>query len=281
MPNRIRLVGTGASWSTSFGGLAAAATEVYDRVMVPRLFEPWAQLLTDQLDLARGEAVLDVACGPGSVARVAAVRVGAEGAVTGSDLSPAMLALAEAKPPVASAASIKYLVAPADELPVDDAAFDVVSCQQGLQFFSDRTRALAEMRRALRPGGRIGVAVWTEIENSPLFAELAKAIEEIAGSELADRYRGGPWGFPDRAELGALLGQAGFEDVRVSEHVLPVRFEGGPDQVLATLAVTPLAQELDRLTPEQNRALRDRLARRLGDRSIESTTESNIALARR
>ena len=69
----------------------------YDEIMVPRMFEPFAELLLDQVNLLSGEAVLDVACGPGTVARLAALRVGPSGRVTGCDLSPAMLELARSK----------------------------------------------------------------------------------------------------------------------------------------------------------------------------------------
>jgi SAM-dependent methyltransferase len=164
-------MGSGAEriWETSFGGLAGRGVEIYDEVMVPRMFEPWAQLLVDRLEAAVGEAVLDVACGPGSVTRIVAARVGATGRVTGCDLSAPMLALARSKPAVPGHAAIDYHQAPADRLPVPDGSYDAVTCQQGLQFFSDRPAALREMRRALRQGGRVGIVVWTPIENSPPF----------------------------------------------------------------------------------------------------------------
>ena len=133
--------------------------QVYDDVLVPRLFVPWAQVLLDALDPQPGEAVLDVACGPGSVTRLAAERVGTSGRVTGCDLSPAMLELARAKPVDAAAAPIEYLEAAADDLPVPEENFDFALCQQGLQFFPDRAAALLELHRALRPHGRLGVAV--------------------------------------------------------------------------------------------------------------------------
>jgi hypothetical protein len=78
-----------------------------------------------------------------------------------------------------------------------------------------------------------------------------------------------------------LLKEVGFLDVRVSSHVLPVTFEEGPVQVAATLAVTPLAGELDQLADEQKRHLIDSFARHVGDGSIDSQLQSNIALARR
>ena len=272
---------TGPAWSASFGAAALSAMEVYDEVMVPRLFGPWGEYLVDQLEIAPGETVLDVACGPGSVTQIAAERVGALGRVTGCDVSPAMLALARAKPAVSEGATIAYLEAPADQLPVEDALFDVVICQQGLQFFSDRPAAVTEMHRALGASGRLGIAVWTEIDHSPPFRALAIGIEDVAGAELADRYRGGPWGFPSGEQLAVLLQDAGFDEVHVATHVLPVTFEDGPAQLAATLAATPVADEIDKLSSEQKQRLALAVARSIGDGPIYSHLESNVALARR
>jgi ubiquinone/menaquinone biosynthesis C-methylase UbiE len=268
---------SGARWSASFAGASRSAMQVYDDVLVPRVFEPWAALLADLLRIAPGESALDVACGPGSVARVASERVGAGGHVTACDLSPAMLALAKAKPPVDRGAAITYLEGPADRLPVDGAAFDVVTCQQGLQFFPDRPAAVAEMQRALRPGGRVGVAVWTEIERSPTMRALSDAVEQVAGPELAERYRRGPWGFTDAGQLGELLEHGGFQDVEVSKHVLPVSYEGGPAQVVSTLTASGIAEHVDRLPPEQKQQLLDAMTEIAGSGPIESAMESNIA----
>ena len=266
-------------WSESFGAAAQSSMHVYEEVMVPRMFTPWAQLLLDELALSAGERVLDVACGPGSVARLAAARVGVSGRVVGCDLSSAMLAIAAAKPPVGGGGRIDYHEASAERLPVDDDAFDVVTCQQGLQFMPDRPAALSEMRRALRPGGRIGIAVWSEIDRSPALLALADALEEVAGAELAERYSTGPWGFPDGGLLAQLIEQGGFDDVSVSTRTLPVTFEGGAAQLVSTLAATPLADEIDRLSPERRRRLLELVADATGGGPISSQLESNVALA--
>lgn len=271
----------GRQWGSTFGTLAEAGLAIYDEVMVPRMFEPWARLLVEELAVAPGESVLDVACGPGSVARVAAERVGASGRVTGCDLSEAMLKVARAKPPVAGGAALDYRHAPADRLPVEDGEFDVVLCQQGLQFFPDRPAAVREMHRALRPGGRAGVLVSTGIENSPPFHALAKGVEAAAGRDLAERYRAGPFGLPERERLHALLAGAGFAEIAISEQALPVRFEHGAAQVVATLAVTPLAGEIDRLSSSDKQRLIDVVARQAGDGPIDSQLEAHLAIARR
>lgn len=270
----------GASWSKSFGAATDSAMRVYDEVMVPRMFEPWAQVLTDGLELSPGETLLDVACGPGSVARVAAQRLGKQGRVIACDLSPAMLGIAREKAPVEDGAPITYVESPADRLPVADDELDVITCQQGLQFFGDRKASVAEMRRALRPGGRIGVAVWSEIEHSPAWAALADAIETVAGPELAERLRNGPWGFTDKGRLAALFETAGFADVRVSTRSLPLTFDGGASQLASTLVAGGIAKEVEQFSAEQREQLVGALAASLGDGPIESEMESNLLTAR-
>jgi ubiquinone/menaquinone biosynthesis C-methylase UbiE len=249
--------------------------------MVPRIFEPWAKLLLDQVEINRGEAVLDIACGPGTVARMASERLGAGGRVTACDISPAMLELARAKPPVGRGAEIVYLEASADQLPVPDAECDVVTCQQGLQFFPNRDAAVAEMRRAVRPDGRVGAAVWTEMQRSPALSALADAVERVAGRELADRYRDGPWGFPDGRLLAELFERGGFSDIRVSTHVLPTSFEEGTPQIVATLAASGIAEQIDQLSPDQRQQILETLTGTLGSGPVNSEMESNVVTARR
>jgi ubiquinone/menaquinone biosynthesis C-methylase UbiE len=271
-------MGDGTAWVKSFGGLANERLMVYDEVLVPRMFTPGAELLVNTLEISDGEAVLDVACGPGSVTRIIAQRVGPGGRAVGCDLSPTMIALARTKPEPANGAPIEYLEGGADALPVGDGEFDAVACQHGLQFFPDRGAALAEMSRALRPGGRVGIAVWSDIERSRPFHALAQALEEVAGVEVMEQYLAGPYGLTDASALQALLEDAGFEFVDVVPRALPVTFDGGPKQLVTTLAVTPLAE---RLTPNDHTRLRAAVADRMGEGPIVSELEANVAIARR
>ncbi len=161
---------------------------VYDTI-IAKLFTPWARDLIDRLAPPLGCAALDVACGPGTVSRVLAERIGRDGHLVATDISPAMLDVARSKPVGPESATIEWLEAPAAPLPVSDSAVDIVTCQQGLQFFPDKIRALAEMRRVLRSGGRAGVAVWTRVGDQ-VFGYLRDAIVNLMSSEIADRYLG-------------------------------------------------------------------------------------------
>jgi ubiquinone/menaquinone biosynthesis C-methylase UbiE len=213
-------------WGASFAAASSDDLSFYDEIMVPRLFEPWAHVLLDRVKPFSGQDVLDVACGPGSLTRHVARRVGPTGAVTGCDLSLAMLDIARSKVAFDESAPITFVECPADSLDLPDRVFDLVTCQQGLQFFPERSKALAEMRRVVRPDARLGIAVWCEIEASPPFAALATAIGRVLGRDYEAAYRDGPWGLTDRKSLVELVEESGFTQVEVDRVGLPVAFEG-------------------------------------------------------
>jgi SAM-dependent methyltransferase len=156
----------------SFEAYAGTAPENDERYFVPAIGRPLAHALVDLAEVRPEQRVLDVACGTGIVASVAAERVGAEGLVAGVDINPGMLAVARSTP--ASGAPISWYEAPADALPFPDGAFDIVPCQLGLQFFPDRLGALREMRRVLAPSGRTLVLVPGAVPE--IFAILEEAL---------------------------------------------------------------------------------------------------------
>src|SRR5262249_5625385 len=132
--------------------VAGSAPEVYERELVPAVFAPWAPMVVALAHPRPGERVIDVACGTGIVARIAAVQVGSGGAVTGIDLNPGMLNVARSlKTTGEAAAPIQWQEASADKLAFPNSSFDIAYCQLGLQFFADRPAALREMRRVLVP----------------------------------------------------------------------------------------------------------------------------------
>jgi ubiquinone/menaquinone biosynthesis C-methylase UbiE len=122
--------------------------ENYERYLVPSIFRPWAEDLVKIAALRPGERVLDIACGTGIVARTAARKFDGSGSVVGLDLSAPMLATARAAA-AAEGMAVEWWEGSAVNLPLADAAFEVVFCQQGLQFFPDRVSALREMYRAV------------------------------------------------------------------------------------------------------------------------------------
>jgi ubiquinone/menaquinone biosynthesis C-methylase UbiE len=226
--------------ATQFQFTNPSVPKAYDAFFVPRLFDPWALVLLDEVRLRTSERVLDVATGPGTVARLAARRVGSGGWISAADIAEPMLEIARTKPHPCNAAPIEYLVSPAAPLAVPSATFDVVLCQQGLQFFPDRPAALREMRRVLKPNGRIGIAVWTEIERNEIFAAYHAALQATTPTQLADLIKA-PFSWPCGTAVKAAAEASGFRDIRLMTRSLPMILEGGVEQAVRAFAATPVS----------------------------------------
>ena len=218
--------------------------EGYESYMVPALFGPWAALLIDAADPKAGERVLDVGCGTGVVARQVASRLGTSGAVTAVDLSPHMLAVANA----ASARDgivVDWRVGNAERLPFPERSFDLVLCQFALMFFTDKVAALSEMARVLRHAGRAVVSVWQGMERHPFYQTLHDVIQRRLGVSALQQIFS--LGSPN--ELRGLLQRSGFSRIDVEPMSLTARFPN-PDGFLAgeidvDTAAIPSMQHLD------------------------------------
>ncbi|HEV8526952.1 MAG TPA: methyltransferase domain-containing protein, partial [Actinomycetes bacterium] len=208
--------------------LGSSVWDLYQRYLVPAIFGPWAEDILKLAKLGGGERVLDVACGTGVVARGAREALGSGADVVGCDINPDTLRVARS---ASAGLAIEWRQADACSLPFPDSDFDVVLCQQGLQFFPDRAAALSEMRRVLRDGGRVVLAVWSSIERSPGFRALADAIERHMSAEAANRYRHGPFGYGRMVSLERELTAVGFVSVSVDERNKTVRFPSAQEFV--------------------------------------------------
>lgn len=224
------------STTVSFKQYGGNAPANYERYFVPTIGTPFATAWLDAAGLRRGERVLDVACGTGVVARLAAERVGPEGAVTGVDINPAMLAVARS---VSSrGAAIEWHEASAESMPLPDGSFDVVLSSLGLQFVADKASALREMRRVLAPDGRLAVA--TVGPTPPLFAILEQALARHLKPEVAAFMRV-VFSLYEPQELERLTAGAGFRDVQIRSKELTLTLPGPDDFLWQYVHSTPLA----------------------------------------
>ena len=194
--------------------------ESYERFFVPAMFRPWAEILLRHAAPQPGERMLDVACGTGIVARLAASLVGASGQVVGLDMNPGMLEVARSVPQ--SGATVKWQEGNAMALPFPDAAFDGVLCQHGLQFFPDRAGAVREMRRVLAPGGRAVAVVLQALERHPVFEALMVSVARQLALPVAAVTI--PFVLCDAEELRDLFVAAGFDKVDIVPESITVRF---------------------------------------------------------
>jgi ubiquinone/menaquinone biosynthesis C-methylase UbiE len=171
---------------------------------------PAAEAVIDAAGVGTGDWVLDVACGTGNAALVAAAR-GAS--VVGVDLSPALIDLARARARAAQAPDVTFLVGDAGNLPVEAGAFDAAVSVFGVIFAPDPALAVGQMLAALRPGGSLLIASW--LSRGPIHEAgraLREALPDVGGPE---RIR---WDDPEWVR--DLLGAAGAREVRQDDGVL-------------------------------------------------------------
>jgi ubiquinone/menaquinone biosynthesis C-methylase UbiE len=248
--------------------------------MVPTLFSSWATDLVERMSLYPGEHVLDVACGTGIVARLAAYRVSPGGSVTGLDLNPGMLSVARSVSPTMDV-KLEWREGSAVALPFANASFNVVLCQQGLQFFPDRLAALREMHRVLVPNGRLGLSVWRPIQQNPYMAALANAVERRVSADVAAGMRT-VCALGDAEALRALLLDAGFREVRIYIAIQVMRFPSVETFLPGQLAATPFAEAVAALDASAHTALledvRSALLPYTDDTGIAVPNEAHVAV---
>jgi ubiquinone/menaquinone biosynthesis C-methylase UbiE len=239
--------------------LTAEAAELYQRYVVRYILGPWAPVLVDAGRLGAGERVLDVACGTGVVIRVAAKRVGSAGRVVGVDINAAMIGVARSVPaPIG--VPIEWFERSALDLLLPDTSFDVVLCQQGLQFFSDKAVALQEMHRVLDHGGRLALSVWKSpgLYNSAVGDALAQFIDREAAERFCVSRAA-----PASAQLRHLATQAGFSAVEVQVRRINVHLPRLDKFTLDHLAATPVAAVIAAADPEARKNIGERVTNRL------------------
>jgi ubiquinone/menaquinone biosynthesis C-methylase UbiE len=262
--------------------VSGSAPEAYERYMVPTLFSPWATDLVERMPLHPGEHVLDVACGTGIVARLAAHRVSPGGSVTGLDLNPGMLSLARSFLPTLDV-KLEWREGSAMALPFANARFNVVLCQQGLQFFPDRLAALREMHRVLVPNGRLGLSVWRPIQQNPYMAAVANALERRVSVDVGAGVRT-VCALGDAEVLRSLLLDAGFREVRICIAIQVMRFSSVETFLPGQFAATPFAEAVTALDASARTALledvRSALRPYTDDTGIAVPNEAHVAVGR-
>jgi ubiquinone/menaquinone biosynthesis C-methylase UbiE len=229
---------------------AESVPDAYERYVAAALFEPWAELLLDTVGVGEGVEVLDVASGTGVVARAVARRLGASGRVVASDFSEAMLARSAAVELPAGSAPVEFVEASADSLPFTDSAFDLVLCQQGLQFFPQQQAAVSEMRRVLRPGGVVGIAVWASGHPLVPFGVYCEELVRVGAEPPFPRAFEADTYTMSLESVRSLAEAAGFDSVTASVVELEVAW---PDAATAAAGVlgTPFVGALRELSAEQ------------------------------
>jgi ubiquinone/menaquinone biosynthesis C-methylase UbiE len=206
------------------------------------------------VDLAQprpGMRVLDVASGTGAPALQLARRVHPDGHVTATDLSPEPLNIAAERARDRGLANITFKVADVHKLPFDDASFDLVTSRLGVMFFSDFPGALSEMRRVLKPGGRVALLAWGPMDQ-PYFNSTAVVVMRHTGAPLPSAAKQ-IIRFGERGTLAAALTAAGFHDVKEELRTVPWVWTSSIEDLWEYFqtATVPFRSLFDQIRPEQ------------------------------
>ena len=259
--------------------LKGTGPDAYERYMVPIHCLTRAEDLMDRVHLKPRERVLDVACGTGVVSRFAASRVGFLGHITGVELNPAMLEVA--RQISACYDQIEFVEGSALELPVPDSQFDAVLCQQAIMFFPDRVKAVREMYRALKPGGRVGLNVWRTPEYNPTFECLITALEKHAGDEAVEFMRS-PFVMKSVSEMRMIFEQAGFTDISVVIRVDTLRYPSVAHLVrFETLNIPNPELQSDEMQKTLTREMDDLVRGFIDDEGVVFPLQDYVVVARR
>ncbi len=195
----------------------------YENAMA--VMAPAISRMIELAELAPGLRVLDVATGPGMVALVAAQAVGAEGAVLGVDIAEAALERARQRASAAGLAQATFEVEDAENLNLPDGSFDRVLCSMGLMHFPAPEKALSEMSRVLKPGGRVVVAVWGEAQEAPFINVAITTLGRTFPPPKVERPS--MFRFGQASVLQNLIAEAGFADVQTERVVFELNIANG------------------------------------------------------
>ena len=178
------------------------------------MLKPVADLVIDRAKLKPGERVIDVGCGSGATAIAFAREVAPSGHVLGVDISGPMLERARQSAP--KDLPIDFVLADATVYPFEPASFDVLASRFGVMFFADPALSFANMRKALRPSGRLAFACWREPRENPFFmAPLQAAYKHVPKLPQQGPEDPGPFAFASEARVRRILDEAGFTDVQM------------------------------------------------------------------
>jgi len=230
--------------------LDTSVARAYEDHMVPGMFRHWAEMFVALAAPQPGERVLDVACGTGIGARIAARALAGSGEVAGLDLDAGVIDYARSLSR-AEGVAIEWHAGTALDMPFESGRFDLCVCLQGLQFFPDRVAGLREMKRVLKTGGRLVASIWGPLERNKGHQAVVQALER-GGVDASSAKRA--CSFADADDIRDAAIQAGFDDVNVRSVDGASRFASIDSFLEGMTKGSPSTRHAVALLPEERRA---------------------------
>lgn len=248
-------------WDSSAGSWKRAAEEEETGASADA-----TEWMLEAAGLQPGERVLELACGAGRVGLQAAGKVGPEATVLCSDFSEAMVAAVRERAERLEASNVSARVLDAQDLDLEGEPFDAVLCRFGYMLMADPLQALRETGRALRPGGRLVLAVWGEAAGNPWLATILDAVMAHLNAPPPEPGMPGPFALGDQARLRNLLEEAGLADVQVTAIETKQAYDSSAAWWEELLDVSgPLAAVLNALPDADQTAIREAALARAAD----------------
>ena len=217
----------------------------YDRLMVPLIFQPYADELARRAGALRPKSILETAAGTGVVTQALHEAL-PDAEIIATDLNQPMLDVAQG---LTGSSNVQFRQADAQDLPFDDRSFDLVACQFGAMFFPDKVRGHSEARRVLRDGGRYLLAIWDAIERNDASATAQRVLIDMFPEDPPLFLCEGPFGYSDPSRIHRDLRDAGFEQVKIDTVQLRSRSPSARDAATALCYGTPMSVELEEREP--------------------------------
>ena len=255
--------------------------EIYDRFLVPLIFEPYAAGLAARIAGTNPRHVLETAAGTGVLTRAVAPRLAENARLVITDLNQPMLDRAAAQQPPDR--RLTWQQADALALPFEDRTFDVVACQFGAMFFPDKVQGYREARRVLQPGGRFFFNVWDRIEDNEFADVVTQALAAVFPDDPPRFMARTPHGYHDVERIRAELKAAGFADVSVDTVTERSKAPSPRDPAVAYCQGTPLRNEIEardasRLDEATQKAA-EALERRFGNGPVDGRIQAHVISA--
>jgi ubiquinone/menaquinone biosynthesis C-methylase UbiE len=266
--------------NTTDARFAGSIPAVYDRYLRSLLFEPYADDLVARLRDLNRAVVLELAAGTGVVTHALAKALPDGVRIVATDLNDAMLQVAAAG---TKAPSVTWKQADAQQLPFDNAEFDVVVCQFGIMFLPDKQAGYREARRVLKPGGRFIFNVWDRLEDNEVSWIAAQAVASVFPDNPPRFYERTPFGYFDPTVIRDQLQMAGFRSIAIETVDKTTQAASPHDAAVGLCQGTPLRNEIEARDPHRLSEATDRtteaIAARFGSGSFENRMRALVITA--
>jgi SAM-dependent methyltransferase len=269
-----------ASTDAAFAG---SIPKIYERFLVPLIFQPYADDLARRAAVRAPARVLELAAGTGVATRAMAAALPENTSIIATDLNQGMIDEAAS---LGTSRPVEWRQADAMQLPFEEASFDLVVCQFGVMFFPDKPKAYAEARRVLRPGGAFLFNVWGSLDDNEIADAVARAVAEIFPNDPPSFLQRTPYGYHSHKAIAADLAKGGFTNAPQFDVVRArARAANTHAAAVAYCQGIPLRAEIEARSPAglgtTTEAVGAAMARRFGRGSIDTKIQAVIVEAQK